>query len=199
MRTKRLLFVTALLSIILCFSGCTTFATDYPETTLIFSKKGAVTDVIVESFNADYYTLEGLNTFFNEEISDFSVKDGKGTVSLTELSVEDEIARAILDFDSLDTYKRFYETDVFMGTISDAYDNGYSMDVTLKSTKENETIGKNELMAMGDSKIFITDEKVCIKMPCKILYASANVEIIDEKYVRISSDSAGLAYLILEK
>lgn len=196
---KNICLIMALISIMFCMSGCGTFAVDYPDTTLIFKKNGAVTDVIVESFSADYYTLDGLNTYFNEAISEFSVKDGKGTVSLTELSVEDEIARAVLDFDNADTYKRFYDVDFFYGTVSDAYDAGYSMDVILKSTDSEETIGKNELMNMGDAKILITEEKICVKMPYKFKYASANVEMVDSKYARISSDSSGLAYMIVEK
>lgn len=198
MKVKKLALLTTLLLILITICGCGTFAADYPETSLIFKKNGAITDVIVESFGADYYTLDGLNTFFNEAISDFSVKDGKGTVSLTELSVENEIARAVLDFDSADTYARFYNANLFAGTINEAYDQGYTMDVTLKSTEDNATISKTDIMAMKDAKIIITDEKLCIKLPYKIKYISANIEIIDEKYVRVSSDSSGLAYIIYE-
>lgn len=195
---KKTVLALTIISLCLCIVGCGNKPASYNESTLIFDKKGAVKDIIVEPFDKDYYTEQGLTTFFNEAISEFSIKYPAGVVLLSDILVEDGIARATLNFDDVKTYKEFYGADVFWGTISDAYDNGYNMDVTLKSTSSDKTIGKSEIMDMAKKPILIIDEPICVKTAQNIKFASANVEIINGKLVRISSDSSGLAYLILE-
>lgn len=195
---KKVFFVILISSLCLWMVGCGNSMSSFDESTLIIGKDGAITDVIVESFDKDYYTEQGLTTFFNETISNFSVNHPESAVKLSGILVEDGIARAKLNFNSADTYKEFYDTELFFGTISDAYDNGYDMDVTLKSTNSDKTINKNEIMEMAKNTIVIVDDKLCIKTPGNVKFASANVEVINGKSVRISSDSSGLAYLILD-
>lgn len=198
---KRTLLVVFLILSCMAFGGCGTTENSgkISETTLIIGRKDTVTNVIVEPFDKDYYSKDALETFFKETISDFSVKNHDGSVTLSDIAVENQVAKATLEFDSADTYSKFYNNNFFIGTLNDAYDKGYNLDVTLKAVDGSGTIGKLELMEMKDGKILITDEQLCIRTESKILYTSANVEVIDKKYVRISSDSSGNAYLILYK
>ena len=179
-------------------SGCGQNPDNFTESSLIFSKKGAVTDVIVEPFGQDYYDEEGLNTFFAEKINDFKASTDSGNVVLSSLDVNKGIARAVLDFDKAETYQSFYNVDCFYGTINDAYDTGYGLNVTLKAVDSSETIKKEDLMNMQKKRIIILGEQIQVFTKDKIKYTSANVEVINNKNVRISSDSSGLAYLVLE-
>ena len=72
------------------------------------------------------------------------------------------------------------------------------MNVILKSAVGTETIGKDEIITMGKNNILIVSDKVAVRTGMPILYTSANVEVLDEKQARISSESEGLAYLILK-
>lgn len=197
---KKLIYL--LLCFVLCFSflGCGKEEEEtYFETTLSFEKDGKVTDVIVESFEEEYYSEDGLKAYFQEKISEYnsSNMDG-GDVKLKELLVNDRKATATLLFDSADTYTSFYGPITFYGTVNDAYDKGYISETVLKSVDSSDTINKIDLMKKKDSNIIIVSEVVRVKSPTKILYTSANVEVINDKEVRVSSDSTGLAYLLVK-
>ena len=195
---KRVILVISALLITMTLLGCGSDDSDTLESTLIFSKKGAVTNVIVEPFTKDYYDVDGLRTFFNEKVNEYKTSGEKGTIALSDIEIKGGVAKATLDFDSAQTYQDFYNTELFYGTINDAYDAGYTLNITLKEVNGKETISKNDLMEMQKKKIIIVSEKIAVVSKNKIKYASANVEVIDKNNVRISSDSTGLAYLVLE-
>lgn len=172
---------------------------DFSETTLIVSKKGTVKDVIVESFDKDYYSESELKIFFDNRINEYNLKSQASNVKLAELKVKKGIAKAILDFDSVTAFSDFYEDSIlFYGNVNEAYDNGFAFDISLKSTSSSETIGKIDIMDMKKSLIIITSECSRIVCPKNIAYVSANVEVIDKKSARVSTDSTGLAYLLLK-
>lgn len=193
---------------IFCLCLCLTFAfygcgdkeeEEYFETTLSFEKDGRVTDAIVESFAKDYYSEEGLRAFFQEKISEYNSSNiGGDDVTLSELVIENGIARATLDFENTDAYTSFYGQTLFYGTISDAYDKGYIQETVLKKVGASDTISKVDLMKMSNETIIVVGEVVRIHSPKKIEYTSANIELIDDKNARVSSDSTGLAYLIVK-
>jgi len=172
---------------------------EYYETTLSFDKDGSVTDIIVESFTEDYYSEEGLEAYFQEKISEYnSTNIGDGNVLLKELKVEDGKARATLSFDSPETYMSFYGPVTYYGSINDAYDKGYITETVLKSVNSSDTLSKVDLMKMSKENIIIVSEVVKVISPKIITYTSANVEVINDKEVRISSDSTGMAYILVK-
>lgn len=66
----------------------------------------------------------------------------------------------------------------------------------MKSTEGEETLSKEDLLEKGKYKILIIDNPVNVVLYKKILYTSANVEIISDKEARISDEAAGPAYLV---
>ena len=198
---KKLIYLMLIFGLLASFVGCKSDSKeeDYFETTLIFDKNESITDVIVEPFSEDYYSEDGLNAYFQEKISEYnSTNIGQGEVKLNELKIEDGKAKASLVFDSSDTYTTFYGTNAFYGTVSKAYDKGLIAETVLKKVGANETISKIDLMKMDDVEIIVVSEVVRVKSPKKIIYTSANVELIDEKNARVSSDSTGLAYIVVK-
>jgi len=190
-----ILFAVLLFSL----SGCSEKNEQFNETSVVLSKNGGITNVIVESFAEDYYTEDGLRTFFTEKIREYDTNpDDELGISLGEIKVENGTAKATIEFSDYKVYSGFYNTDFFYGTVNDAYDSGYTLDTTLKALNSNDTISKADIMKKSNDTIIIVSEPVLVSSPKKIIYASANVEIIDEKHVRISSDSTGLAYLLTD-
>lgn len=197
---KRLICGFLCLCMIFALTGCKKEEKEeYYETTLSFDKEGAVTDVIVESFSEDYYSEDGLRAYFQEKISDYNYSNiGDNGVELKDLTVEGGKAKATLVFDSPETYTSFYGPVTFFGTISDAYDKGYITETVLKSVNSSETLSKIDLMKIRKEKIIIVSEVVRVISPNKITHVSANVEVINDKEVRISSDSTGMAYILVK-
>lgn len=195
-----------LIYLIVCLTLCTSLfgcgkqkEEEYYETTLSFEKDGSITDIIVESFSEDYYSEDGLKAYFQEKISEFNSSNiGNADVKLEELKVADKKAKAVLKFDSADTYMSFYGPVTYYGTVNDAYDKGFITETVLKSVDSKDTINKIDLMKKKDFNIIIVSEVVRVKSPAKILYTSANVELINDKEARISSDSTGMAYILVK-
>ena len=123
---KKILFLILCSIIAISLPGCgADTKEEYFETTLFFEKDGKITDVIVESFDTQKYSEDGLRTFFNEKISDYnSTNIGKGEVELKKLDISEGRASATLLFDSCDTYNEFYNSTAYYGPSNDAYDKG---------------------------------------------------------------------------
>lgn len=196
---KKLICIFLCMVMMTSLSACTKEEEEFYETTLSFDKKGKITDVIVESFTESYYSEDGLRAYFQEKISEYNSRSNDdGNVSLENLEVSDGKAKATLVFDNCDTYTSFYGTGTFYGTVSDAYDKGYVTETVLKKVGSSDTISKLDLMKMSDAEIIIVSEVVRVHSPKKIQYVSANVEVIGENDVRVSSDSSGLAYILVK-
>ena len=196
----RIFFLACYLFISAVFlAGCSDSADGITETTLIVARDGGVSEAIIEDFDKDYYLRSDLESFIDQRINEFNASGSEGKkVSLDRLTVENRKALAVVDFDSIETYADFSGNEAFFGTISEAYDAGYSFDVTLKSTTESETIGKEEIMEMDDKHILVISEPISVRSSRRILYASANVDVKDTNNVSVSSESVGLAYMILK-
>jgi len=179
--------------------GCKEEALVFAEPTIDVSKKGEISQTIVESFDKSYYSVDELKAEFENAISDFE-NSGKnaGEVELTDIHLENGKVFVSLHFSSYEADRDFQGDDIYYGTVNDAYDAGYTLDVTLKSIGDGNMIGKNELMGMKDNHILILPTSGIVNTAYKIQYVSANVEMIDEKSVRVSSDSDGLAYIVMK-
>lgn len=195
---KWIAFMCCIMSCMLLW-GCGAGKDVLEETTLIVQKNGKVTDAIVESFDKEYYSAQELQGMVTDELAEYGRLSGdKDNAVLSEFTVEDGLAKVLIEFATPADYASFNGVEFFFGTISEAYEEGYNLDVTLKSSTSQDTIGKEALMEMGKSHIIIVNEPIRIQTYNKILYSTANVDIIDEKTARISSESEGLAYIILK-
>ena len=186
------------LFLLLLFTGCKQ-EESYNETTIRVLKKGQIENDIVETFGKDYYNETELRGMLEDEIEKYVEKTGeKDCVSLKELNVGKGIVKASFHYKTGEDYADFNQVTFFEGTIGDALTAGYDLNVNLLSPSAGERIGKEELAGMESSTIVILSEPVLFNPYRSIRYVSANVEYIDETHARVSSDSAGLAYFVLE-
>lgn len=192
---KILLLILSMITVCLC--GCAEKEQDIDTTTLIVQKNGQVTDAIVESFEQGYYSAMELQSMLNEEVAAYNQKVGKeDAATVSRFDVNSGVARVFVDFKEGKDYADFNQREFFLGSINEAYETGVNLDVALKSTEGEETLSKEDLLEMGKYKILILDEHVNVVLYKKILYTSANVEIISDKEARISDEADGLAYLV---
>lgn len=197
MKKSVICFICMILMLIII--GCGKETVTFAEPTLEVSKKGEFSQTIVENFDKEYYDIEELKNYINSEIKDCNnILGERGNVSLKDLHLEDGKIFATLVFDTMDSIETFNGGSYYYGSVNDAYDSGYSLDVNLKSVIDGSIIGKNEIMDMKKKHILIVPDSGIIKTYYKILYVSAAVETIDDKTVRVSSDSDGLAYIVMK-
>lgn len=173
--------------------------TDYKETTIRIDKKGSVSETIIEPFDKDYYDIDELKEEFLQDINEYNSSKTDETVKLKSIKLENGNVNVQVEFASTEDYKNLVKEDLYYGTINDAYDSGYKMDIAMKGTKEGNKIGKVEIMGMKDKEIVILSEHVKVSVPRNIEYVTANVEVLSEKEARVVSESGGLAYLVLSR
>jgi len=199
MRYRFFLLAFIILNIMLFVTGCGDKNGSLTENTIIVEKKGKITEAIIERFDKPYYNANELELMIKDEIADYGKLSGsKSNANLASYESGDGLVKAYIEFTSPQDYSSFNDTEFFFGTISEAEDKGYSMDVTLRNIKEGGTIGKMDLLNMGKYHIIISNEAVQIKSYGDMLYSTANVELINDRLARISSDSSGLAYIIVK-
>lgn len=195
-RNKLLIFIPLVLMIAL--SGCSSQEEDYAETTISVEKRGRVSESIVESFDKDYYDIGELESEFNRSVSDYNNSIGSEEIKLKKIELKDSKVYVDLVFNGPSDYESFVGEELFVGTIAEAYDSGFTMDVTLKGVEKGDKISKVQIMGMPDKNIVILSEHSRIRTFDDIEYVSANVDVLDDRDARVLSESDGLAYLILK-
>ncbi len=195
---KKICFLIGILLTLSFLAGCSDGENDFDETTVSVEKNGKISEHIVEVFDKDYYNVEELKGEYTNAVDQYNESIGGEEIKLKRLELKDSKVFVDIAFTGPSDYESFVGETLFVGTINDAYDNGYSMDVTLKGVEGGDKIGKVRIMGMSDKDIIILSEHVRVKTYKDIAYVSANVDVIDNRQARILSESDGLAYLILK-
>ena len=191
-------YILIVMMIVLPLTGCSDEEKDYAETTITVEKKGRVRERIVDTFDKDYYNIEELKSEFSDSVSQYNETIGGEEIRLKNIEMKDSRVYVDLEFTGPSDYENFVGEKLFVGTIADAYDNGYTMDVVLKGVDKGDKIDKIKIMGMSDSSIVIMSEHARIRTFRDIAYVSANVDVIDGNEARVLNESDGLAYLILK-
>ena len=189
-----------LLALVLTFtSGCGEKEEEYAETTISINGKGLITNEIVEPFDKSYYDENELRDTIDKELTDYCRTSGnEDACRLDSLSVREAVATARIEFADYEAYAGFNEVDFFYGTVNEAIEKGYPTDVTLKSSDDDTTISRYEFEALGENRLVVVSEPVLVRLPGKIAYTTANIDLIDKSSARMASDSFGVGYIVLK-
>ncbi len=169
------------------------------ETTIEVKKNGSVIHTIVEDFSEEYYDLEELTALMLDSCDAYNAGAGKKAVSVGDVEVSDGVLTAVMTYESVSDYASFNGQALFAGSIKDAYNAGYTLDVTLQPAREGESpISKDDLLNMGEKNLIIVREAVAVRMWGKPLYYSQDVEPAgDAKTVRVT-DPDMLTYIVFD-
>ena len=224
-RRKAVVSLCSILCLVTLLCGCgqSKVPQDLSVPAISVTDKGKVTAYIVEDFDKDYYDLAELRTMVEDELTKFneSRKNAEGEdavmlVSLTETDFAEiallnetsqaakpskttEVPKAILvlEFRDVACYEDYFGKDLFYGTVVQAQQIGYDLNVELTSVKDGTTIGKNEIFGMGNSHILIVQDKVRIFCPGKVQYVTSGVAVKEDGSVE-PSDTEDNTYIIMK-
>lgn len=204
-RMKRILGIL-LISAVLCGcgekgggQGAGTESSDVPAETgseIEVLKDGSIVETITEEFAKEYYDAANLKDMLIGEVEDFNRNLGEGSVTVDEFESADGKLMVKMKYPSSEAYSA-YNTDtynhktLFHGTIEQAQEAGYSFDISLTDRNGEKTIGKEEILKMGSSKIVIAESPSQVKIPGKILYVGENVEALGKNRAAMRTDENG--------
>ena len=154
--------------------------------------------MLIVKFVIDYYNLDELKSEFESLVSQYNENIGGEEIRLKKVELNGTLLTVDLDFTGPSDYENFTGERLFVGTVKDAYDNGYTMDVTLKGVEKGDKIEKVQIMGLSDKSIVILSEHVRVRTFDDIAYVSANVDVVGDNEARVLSESDGLAYIILK-
>lgn len=196
---KGLALVLFIVVMTMGLSGCNSSDSAVTETTIELKKDGSVVHTIVEDFAEDYYDLQELQNMIQSSCDSYNTSAGTDAVSVSEVTKEEDILTVRMIYKDASAYAGFNKLALFAGTVKDAYNAGYDLDVTLFSlTDDSESIGKEEILGMGEKHIAIVREAVDVKVWNKVLYASGDVLRTGDNRTVMIGDSSALTYILFE-
>lgn len=130
-------FLTAGLSglLILSLTGCGQ-AAKLPETventSLVVEKDGKVTSYLVNTFDKDFYNLDGLTQMVEEEAEEFNATHTEATenpmnVKTVQALGDGALVQVVQEFADTDSYAEYNEQDLFYGTRVEALAQGLTV------------------------------------------------------------------------
>lgn len=194
---KKIRTVLLVLCMMGLMAGCGGVA-DADTTSVIIDKKGAVTQVIVEDFNQPYYNVDELKSEIEQKAGQYNASSGnEKAIVLDSLSVSDQgVVKVTLEFAGWQDYTGFNEKLLFVGTVSEAYNAGYTFP-DMKVAQDGSRLGSADVLEKGDMHIAIMEESQSIRVPTKIAYYSEGISLSGEK-TAVNLNEGQTAFVIYE-
>ena len=191
---KKFMMMGALAAFILGMTACGTEDASVEENlmnSISIEKDGSIESIIVEDFTESYYSVEDLKNMIQDTITDYRKQDPDSEITLETCEMVDQKVKVVLKYNSADTYSGYNSETMFVGTVQEAYAEGYDMNMSLTGTdKEGTKIGRQELLNMGENHIMIMENVIkdgTLRVNCydTILYTGNGITPIAKKKVDV--------------
>lgn len=188
-------------------SGCGK-AAKLPEnvvnTSLVVDKDGRVTSYLVDTFDKDFYSLDGLKEMVQSEADAFNLAHTDATedplvVKAVQNVGEGATVQVVEEFTDTKSYAEYTEQDLFYGTRVEALAEGFSVNLDLVSAEDGTPADQAKLeKALEKNHLLITDASAYIYCPYQVLYVSEGVVMGEDGYVD-ASQSDGVVTILMKK
>ena len=192
---KKAIFFVICILCSLGLTACSDYEASISTNCVTIEEDNTVKAIIIEEFDKDYYSESELLDMVNQEAQDFNNKYGVGTMSISDHQLTDGVITLALDFGSIEAYNNYMPDSVFIGSVREAYDQGMDFNRSLWVVGKGEsTIGKNNLLNMGDEKLIVVNGAYTVRTPSNIKYYSQGMYILDANTVMSTED--GIYFII---
>ena len=203
-------------AVLLCMTllaGCTGRKVDLSnvtESTIGVNGDGSVEEVVIESFDKEYYSLSDLTAYVNKQVDAFNQanpqeqpKDKKSddeeitavSVHYVETDPDAKTAAMALGYLNMDIYDAFNETDFEFLSMEEAASDERIADIDgLVEVKSGEETTFKDLSEHKHLHLIYTHSSVRIQTNGKIMYYSKNVSLVDDHTVQTSDDPSVILF-----
>lgn len=144
--------------------------------TVAVTKEGTVEVWLLGDFDKSYYSISELSSMAQEEADRFnSAKQNSQAVVVKNVEAASGSAARVMvsyGFDSCASCEEFLGGKLFFGTVGEAVQRGYSMDVILRSVSDGALFTETQLQQAKDKYLIITDMKANIYCPRAVTHIS---------------------------
>lgn len=186
-------------------------AEDTGSNVVTVKKDGVIISTLEEAFAGEYFDEETLKQFVLQEAADYNAEEGDDKVVVKKLEIKKGRASLTMEYKTAEDYAGFNRYPFFYGTVAEAYEAGYDLDVTFteagyepeeNAAEETPSIQKDELLTMGSRKIIIAqvpkDENLTVKTSGKILYING-AELVKKNVASAGNDNGVITTYIVFK
>lgn len=173
-------------------------------TSLVVTDKGEVTSYLVGEFEKEYYSISELTTMAVNEAAEYNTEHQTGTTIPVTVekaeALENDADKVILTYkyDSTESFMGYDESILFYGTVSEAADAGYDLNVILKNVKDGTLLSEAQLLQETDRYLLITDEKAKIYCPKKVTHVSDGA-VYEEDGTVDGTQAESTIYILMKK
>ena len=201
--------ISAMLSgvLMLSLTGCGK-AAKLPETvvntSLVVEKNGKVVSYLVNTFDKDFYSLDGLTQMVQKEAEEFNAAHGDAAeapmaVKTVQMLGDSAAVQVVQEFADTESYADYNEQELFYGTRVEALAEGISVDLGLVSAADGTPAEEQKLnKALDKNHMIITNASAYIYCPYPVLYLSEGVVMGEDGYVD-ASQSDGVVTILMKK
>lgn len=166
------------------------------SSSLIIEKDGQITAHVVDTFDKDYYDLDGLKDMAEEDLKNFNdaqSSDAAVTLERVEMVPESSDVVVTYRFPGTDAYGKFTGSNLYFGTIGEAADAGYDFDginQMLFSVTGDKSMVSSDLLKSGMDKkhVILLEEGTRVYCPYKVALISENADVMEDG----SIDTSGI-------
>lgn len=151
------------------------------ESTIFITSKGEVQSAIMESFDKAYYDFDELLEDVEKAVKSYCLDVNEEVITVESLTQGIDDVTLIMNYQTAEDYATFNEVLLFSGTYAEAAAAGYEPVELYDAEGQSVELDSDKL---GDMKVIITEESLCIQTSGKIKYVSDNVTIVDKKLAR---------------
>ena len=190
---KKAVSLCLLMCGLLLFSGCSGGVPD--QDTISVDKRGRETSTIVEDFDKDFYDADELEAEIEEELADYNRNFAADHIRIESFEVKDGVATLQLVFDESQYYADYTGMTLFVGTRSEAEEEGYDLPDDFVEPNEN-AADLDVLDSDGSAHVLILEEAVQVRVPGTILAVCPedNVTVTGDR--EASAAEPELSYII---
>ncbi len=206
-RIKKVLTTVLSGMLVLSLSGCGQTA-KLPEeivnTSLVVEKDGKVTSYLVNTFDKDFYSIDGLKEMVDEEAEKFNAahtdtQQDAMTVKTVQTLNNGNLVQVVQEFDSTESYAEYSEQSLFYGTRVEALAQGNMLNLELVNASDGTPADADKLeKSLENGHLIITDASAYIYCPYPVLYVSEGVVMGEDGYVD-ASQSDGVVTILMKK
>ena len=155
-----------------------------PEVSSVsIGKDGTITHQIVGGFEQNYYEMDGLKALASDRVAEYCEDNGEGSVTLSSVEEKDGKVLLQLSYASDEDYGGFNNRELFVGTLDEAGNHGYSLEGVAFISAEGEPMELGFMEERDKKQIVIIamkpSEELVVNTYGKVLYInqSANSDV----------------------
>lgn len=179
---KRMGLIAGIVLVACLATGCSNISKDATENTFILNSNGSITDVSVEDYTDSSFAIDDLEDFVTNAVNKYNQDKGEDSITFKSYEAKDKKVKLVIEYDSIEDYNAFNNTDITIDTVANAKISGKYKDSKGEEIKAEDIDDTLKVLTVD------TQTSVYIK---NMKYYNNDLEVGDNDAVTVTEGSVG--------